>query len=360
MRDLLADLDRFRARGASVGRAVVASVAGSAPRPPGAAMLATADAEIAGSVAGGCVESAVAEEIAKAIRSGAPHVVGYGLSDDTGMSVGLACGGSLEVLVEPSVREPLVALARGAEGGVLATVLGGDLAVGAALVVREDGTFGAALPAPGAASGDDLLAPIASDVRDAALAALRAETSAAAWFGLPGGGRARVFLEVVARARRLVLFGATHVAAALVPMAKLLGYHVIVADGRAAFLTRERFPAADELVRAWPEEAFARVGIDRATCVCVLSHDPKFDEPALRIALRSDAAYVGAIGSRGTQAARRRRLAESGYTEAEIARLRGPIGLDLGGRSPAETALAIVAEITALRHGPAGRAVFRA
>jgi xanthine dehydrogenase accessory factor len=143
-------------------------------------------------------------------------------------------------------------------------------------------------------------------------------------------------------------------------LAKALGYHTIVADGREAFLDRARFPQADELVLAWPEEAFARIGIDSASYICVLSHDPKFDEPALEVALRSAAAYVGAIGSRKTQAARRERLRESGLTDAQVERLHGPIGLDLGGRQPAETALAILAEMTAVRYGrTGGRAVGR-
>jgi xanthine dehydrogenase accessory factor len=165
----------------------------------------------------------------------------------------------------------------------------------------------------------------------------------------------KIFLEVFPRRPTLVIFGGVHIAAELVPLAKSLGYRTVVADGREAFLSRERFPTADELVLAWPEEAFAKVGLDAATYVCVLSHDPKFDEPALEIALRSPAAYVGAIGSRKTQATRRERLKAAGFTEDELARLRGPIGLDLGGRQPAETALAILAEMTALRYGGTGR-----
>jgi xanthine dehydrogenase accessory factor len=141
------------------------------------------------------------------------------------------------------------------------------------------------------------------------------------------------------------------VAAELVPLARALGYRTIVADGRPAFLTRERFPDADQLILGWPEEAFAQAGIDSATAVAVLTHDPKFDDPALMIALRSPAMYVGAIGSKKTQAARRERLGAAGLTEVQLARLFGPIGLDLGGRSPAETALAILAEITAVRYG---------
>jgi xanthine dehydrogenase accessory factor len=153
-----------------------------------------------------------------------------------------------------------------------------------------------------------------------------------------------------------VIFGGVHVAVALVPLAKALGYHTIVADGREGFLGRDRFPAADELILGWPDEAFARIGLDRSCFVCVLSHDPKFDQPALLAALKSRAAYIGAIGSKKTQATRRDWLRAQGVSELALARLHGPIGLDLGGRQPAETALAILADMTAVRYGaPANR-----
>jgi xanthine dehydrogenase accessory factor len=189
-------------------------------------------------------------------------------------------------------------------------------------------------------------------LRDAALAALARESAATITME-SGAGPASVFLEVFPRAPRLVVFGGVHIAVALVPLARTLGYRTIVADGRPAFLTRERFPDADELILAWPEEAFQRVGLDSSCYVCILSHDPKFDEPALALALRSPARYIGAIGSRKTQASRRERLGEAGFHDAEIARVHGPIGLDLGGRQPAETALAILAEMTAVRYGGA-------
>jgi xanthine dehydrogenase accessory factor len=174
-------------------------------------------------------------------------------------------------------------------------------------------------------------------------------------FDLPveGGEPTRVFLEFFPRQSTLLIFGATHVAMHLASLAGKLGYRIVVAAGRAAFLTPDRFPEADELILAWPAEAFARAGIDRGTYVCILSHDPKFDEAALEIALRSEAAYIGAIGSKKTQQARRERLAAQGLTPQEIGRLHGPIGLDLGGREPAETALAILAEMTMARHGRA-------
>jgi xanthine dehydrogenase accessory factor len=344
MRDLLADYDRLVSGGKPVGRAVVTSVWGSAPRPEGSSMLATADGVIAGSVSGGCVEGATATEIAGAIDRGVPKLVTFGVSHERAWEVGLACGGTIKVFVEPTVRPEILAAARGPGGEVVATAVEGE-ALGQSARILEDGRVEGPLAAA--------IPPAA--LRDAALGALRHEASATTSFETRGGPSG-VFLEVFARRPRLVVFGGVQIAVALVPLAQALGYHTIVADGRPAFLTRERFPTADELILAWPEEAFERIGLDASCYVCVLTHDPKFDEPALQVALRSPAAYVGAIGSRKTQTERRDRLKAEGQSEQQVARLHGPIGLDLGGRQPAETALAILAEMTAVRYGgSAGR-----
>jgi xanthine dehydrogenase accessory factor len=345
MRDLLTDYDRFAAAGTPFGRAVVTSVWGSAPRAEGSCLLATADGKIAGSVSGGCVETATAMEIAQAIDANAPKLVTFGVSDERAWDVGLACGGTIKVLVEPAIRPEIIEAARGPGGVVVATVIEGP-GFGSSVVVRDDDVMSGHL---GAAIDREA-------VRAAARRALARQASTTVELPAPGGPT-RVFLEVFARQPTLLIFGGVHIAAALVPLAKALGYRVIVADGREAFLGRERFPQADELVLAWPGEAFEKVGIDPATYICVLSHDPKFDEPALEVALRSRAAYVGAIGSRKTQAARRERLREAGITDEQLARLRGPIGLDLGGRQPAETALAILAEMTAVRYGGSARPI---
>jgi xanthine dehydrogenase accessory factor len=339
MRDLLPDYDRLAGLGRPVGRAVVTSVWGSAPRPEGSSMVATADGVMAGSVSGGCVEGATVTEIGEAIGRGTPKLVTFGVSDERAWEVGLACGGTIKVLVEPRVRPEILAAARGPGGEAVATVLEGPGA-GASLRVfddgRTEGALGAGLPVEA--------------VRDAALLALRREAATTASVET-GTGAIGVFLEVFPRQPRLVIFGGVHIAVALVPLARALGYRTIVADGRPAFLTRERFPGADELILSWPEAALAQVRLDPSCYVCVLSHDPKFDEPALRLALRSPARYIGAIGSRKTQAARRERLKRTGFTDQEVARVHGPIGLDLGGRQPAETALAILAEMTAVRYG---------
>jgi xanthine dehydrogenase accessory factor len=350
MRDLLLEYDQLHASGRPVGRAVVTSVWGSAPRAEGACMLATGDGTIAGSVSGGCVESAAAQEIAAVITSGTPRLVTYGVSHEKAWEVGLACGGTIKVFVEPAVSAAVLSAARSEGGVVVATVIESDSAsarLGASALLRESGT-------DDAPPGHEW---IVQSVGDAARAALRKEASGAVQVAAPGGGTATVFLEVFPRRPRLVIFGGVHIAMALVPLAKALGYRTIVADGRQAFLTRTRFPDADELLLAWPEEAFAKAGIDSATFICVLSHDPKFDEPALEIALRSPARYIGAIGSKKTQLARRERLRALGFSEADLARMHGPIGLDLGGRSPAETALAILAEMTLARYGGSGRSL---
>jgi xanthine dehydrogenase accessory factor len=344
MRDLLEDYNRFAATGIPFGRAVVTSVWGSAPRPEGSSMLAAADGRIAGSVSGGCVESATAVEIQAALARGTPKLVTYGVSNERAWEVGLACGGTIDVFVEPAIKSEVLEAAHGNEGDVVATVIAGAR-VGNSVRVRENGQIVGRL----AGVSSELL-------REAALDALHRETSSSRIFETSQRSLT-VFLEVFPRRPRLIIFGAGQIAAAMVPLARALGYYTIVADGRRTFLDRERFRDADELLLAWPEEAFERIGLDAACYVCLLSHDPKFDEPALRVALRSPAKYVGAIGSKKTQAARRERLLEIGLSEVQVARMRGPIGLNLGGRQPAEIALSILAEMTTVRYARSERTV---
>jgi xanthine dehydrogenase accessory factor len=279
------------------------------------------------------VESAVAEQIVTAIARGTARVVRYGVTDEQAWEVGLACGGTIDILVQPSVPAEVVEAARGPGGVVVALPLEGE-ALGRPTIIREDTGNGAA--------------PFVA----IALEALRHQRSRTARVPL-GTGEVPMFFEVFPRPPRLVIVGGVHVATALVPLARALGYLTFVADGRPGFLTRERFPDADALVHGWPADVFARIGLDSATYVCVLTHDPKFDDPALLLALQSPAVYVGALGSRKTQSARRVRLREAGLTDVQLARLHGPIGLDLGGRSPAEIALEILAEMTAFRYGKA-------
>jgi xanthine dehydrogenase accessory factor len=242
------------------------------------------------------------------------------------------------------VRSPQAELARlASEGGrgALATVVGpeGHGSVGSHLLVREDGSSSGGL-------GDEALNAAARDAGAELLWAERSEVRELAGV--------EVFVDVVAPPPRLLILGAVDYAAALCKLARATGWRPYVCDPRAAFATPERFPEAEEVVAAWPEEAFARLGIDRATYVAVLTHDPKLDDAALSAALRSEAAYVGAMGSRRAQARRRERLLEAGMSEEELDGLAAPIGLDLGATSPEETALSILAEVVAVRNGHEG------
>jgi xanthine dehydrogenase accessory factor len=340
MRELLKDYDALAATG-PVGRAVVTQVWGSAPRPEGAVLLATPDGRMAGSVSGGCVENAVVEEIQAVIATGTPKTLEYGVTHERAWEFGLSCGGTISLFVEPTVRSEILEAARRPEGSVVASVTGGAAPLGGSLVLHEGG---------GRETHGGLAGGWVETVAAGAADALTRLSSQSDLIPTPSG-EVRVLYEVFPRRPTLLIFGGVHVATALVKLAKPLGFRTVVADARDLFLTRERFPDADELITGWPDEVFARVGIDSATCICLLTHDPKFDEPAIEAALRSNAAYIGVIGSRKTQALRRDRLLEAGFTAEQIARLHGPIGLDLGGREPADIALSILAEIAAARYG---------
>jgi xanthine dehydrogenase accessory factor len=314
-------------------------------------MFATPDARIAGSVSGGCVESATAQEIASAIATNRVKVVEYGVSDETAWDVGLSCGGKLQLLVEPCVRPQLVDALTRDTGVVAATIVAGAQPIGATLI--STGRSGQQWLAPPSGEVLDAVLTMTVPVEQRALAHLASGTSRVESMAMPDGTTLEVFFEVHASQPQLVVFGGVHVAEVLVPMAKLLGFRTVVADAREAFLTHERFPNADELILGWPDEVFHKVALTPSTFVCVLTHDPKFDDPAVTIALQSDAAYVGVIGSARTQRERRERLRQAGLSQELIDKLHGPIGLDLGGREPNEIALAILAQITQVRRSKA-------
>jgi xanthine dehydrogenase accessory factor len=361
MKELLDTLAGWRAAGtdpADIGRAVVVRTFGSAPRPEGAVLLYAADGRIAGSVSGGCVEGAAAEEIERARATGHARVIRYGISDEQAWDVGLACGGTIDVLVEPIAPAVVVDAARrsvgaGGHGSAVITPLPGDSPPGefgphqpgdgappeTELIVADDGTLTGSL---GAADLDAALV-------EAATAALRRGLSRTVELG-----DRSLFVEVFPVRPRLVVVGGVEVARSLVRLARELGFETVVVDGRTAFATPERFPDVDRLVVGWPDEVADEIGLGPNDAVAVLSHDVKFDEPAIVEAFRRGCRYVGAVGSKKTQADRRARLLEAGVAEADLARLRGPVGLDLGGRAPAETALAILAEIVAERYGGSG------
>jgi len=333
MRELLEQYDAWRSEGVDVGRAVVIRTYGSAPRQEGSVLLVAEDGRIAGSVSGGCVEGAAAEAVQEARRTGQATVIRFGVSDEQAWSVGLACGGIIDVLVQPAVPADVLAAARANDGELGTTVV--------TPLPADTPPPSSTKGAPPAAGEGDL-----ARLRDEALAAGRSRT-----VELPDR---TVFVEAFPARPRLVIVGATEIARALVQLAGPLGYERIVIDARTAFATPERFPDVDRLLTDWPDDAFEAIGLGPKDAVVMLTHDPKFDEPAILDAFRRGARYIGAVGSRKTQADRRARLVEMGMTEDELAHLHGPIGLDLGGREPAETALAILAEVVAARRGGTG------
>jgi xanthine dehydrogenase accessory factor len=323
MRDVLTDIERWRDGGERVAVATVVATRRSAPRPVGSKLAVSAGGELAGSVSGGCVENEVYGVAREVLAGGTPRLLTFGITDDMAFTVGLPCGGEIDVWVEEpaeSVLAPLLDVVREEGWAVVFT----DLEDGSVRLVRP---------------GDD---PLADEL-------LRS-----------GHGRVlelegrRVFADVFAPPPRLLVFGAIDTAESLCAAAKALGWHTIVADARARFATAERLPSADEIVVAWPEETLARVRPDHATAVVVLTHDDKFDLPILKGVLETDAFYVGALGSRRNQARRRERLLEDGVPEEALDRISGPCGLDVGASTPAETAVSILAEILAARAGRTG------
>jgi xanthine dehydrogenase accessory factor len=362
VKELLDQVRAWQDEGASLGRAVVVRTFGSAPRPEGANLVVTADGRLAGSVSGGCVEGAAFEEIQRARADGVDRVIRYGISDEQAWDVGLACGGTIDVLVEPLVRPEVVAAAAGRGGVAVVIPLPAD-APPPAFGPHEPGAGEPPAQAFMVGADGTLAGSTGSPVADAAIAG--AATGLLARGGsvtVEAAGR-QWFLEGFPAAPRLVIVGAVQVALPLSRIARELGYATVVVDGRAAFATPERFPDVDALVVGWPDEVAEEIGLGPSDAVAVLTHDVKFDEPAIVEALRRRCRYVGAVGSRKTQSERRARLLAAGVAEADLARLRGPIGLDLGGRAPAETALAIMSEIVAERYGGTGtpmRALARA
>ncbi|AXE90384.1 XdhC/CoxI family protein [Streptomyces sp. Go-475] len=367
MLDLAGPLREWIEEGRDFAVATVVAVGGSAPRPPGAALAVSADGTAIGSVSGGCVEGAVYDLCVQALRDGATLVERFGYSDEDAFAVGLTCGGTIDVMVVPYTAgrsaegAALSAAARGEPVALARVVRGPARLLGRALLVRPSGANrGAPGAEPGGGSsegglggGPDLDRTAVAEAR-ALLDGGRTGTVELSEDGSHCPGGLTLLVESAVPPPRMIVFGAIDFAAALVRAGKFLGHHVTVCDARPVFATRARFPEADEIVVDWPDRYLRRTETDARTVLCVLTHDAKFDVPLLAEALRLPVAYVGAMGSRRTHEDRERRLREAGVSERELARLRSPIGLDLGARTPEETAVSIAAEIIATRHGGTG------
>ncbi|MFI8219920.1 XdhC family protein [Streptomyces sp. NPDC085932] len=338
--------------GETSGLATVVRTFGSAPRPVGSSMLVTAEGRVVGSVSGGCVEADVLERAREAVLNGRPQRATYGISDDDAFGVGLTCGGTLEVFVEPTDTRTFPELAEvieSARAGIpvaVATVLDHPRpeAVGVHVVVRADGHYGSLHPSD---------APLG--LMDGARELLRRGDSGVLAYDAED---VRVFVRPLVPPPRMLLFGAGDFAAALAAIGRTMDYRVTVCDARPLFTTADRFPDADDVVVARPDQYLAREAaagrVDTRTVIVSFSHDPKFDIPLLKTALGLDVAYVGAMGSWRTHAHRAQALREAGVNAHALTRLFSPVGLDLGGRSPAETAVSIAAEIIATRYGGRG------
>ncbi|MEU6329430.1 XdhC/CoxI family protein [Streptomyces sp. NPDC047049] len=386
MLDIAEELHRWVGQGRDFAVATVVATHGSAPRRPGAALAVDSDGTAIGSVSGGCVEGAVYELCQDALRTGEPVLESFGYSDEDAFAVGLTCGGIIDILVQPvraggrpaggqAPGEPADATARTLAAGLAAAATGEAAALariiegpaelrGRALLVRPDGSH------TGTLGGHPALDRTATALTRALLDAGRTTTieigsgpapeddargeGAAQPAGEQCGTPVHLLVESSVPAPRMIVFGAIDFAAALVKVGKFLNYHVTVCDARPVFATRTRFPDADEIVVDWPHRYLDSQDLDARAVLCVLTHDAKFDVPLLERALKLPVAYVGAMGSRRTHLDRLQRLRDTGLTELELNRLRSPIGLDLGARTPEETALSIAAEIVANRRGGTG------
>jgi xanthine dehydrogenase accessory factor len=370
LRDILDPIAKWWDSGEVFGLATVVRTFRSAPREPGAAMAVSAEGEVTGSVSGGCVEGAVYELAQEVCATGQPVLQTYGVSDDDAFAVGLTCGGILHVFVEPVSSESFPELAevvtaiRSGEPVAVATVIEGPGRVGARRVIWAEEAAGRPAPAGepqphrGASgslgAGDRLDQAVDDDARGMLAQGLTGVRRYGA-HGERRGDDLSVFVHSFAPPPRMLVFGAIDFAAAVARAGKFLGYQVTVCDARPIFATPARFPEADEVVVDWPHRYLASTPVDARTVICVLTHDPKFDVPVLEVALRTPAGYIGAMGSRRTHEDRLARLREAGLTEEELSRLRSPIGLDLGARTPEETAVSVAAELIQLRWGGSGK-----
>ena len=343
MRDVIEKLDQWRQENEQIAVTTVVETWGSAPRPVGSKMVTTMSGGIAGSVSAGCVEGAVIQEAEQVMNSNLPHLIEFGIADETAWEVGLACGGKIKVFVEPGfsldsiypeVRNNLL------NGNPFVTITyldGPSNYVNKKLLLGINGELVGDLKFP-----NDMV----DDLKSTAVEFLADEKSGT--ITLADGSR--VFIESHPLPTKLIIVGAVHLAEPLIAIANTTGFDTLLIDPREAFATEERFPDVGELIQEWPQEALKNLILDSSAYVVVLTHDPKLDDPALQIALTSEARYIGALGSRRTNQKRIERLRNFGISEAQLSRLHAPIGIDLGGRSSSEIAVSIMAEIINVRN----------
>lgn len=339
MRDILPDLENWQAQNKEIALATVIETWGSSPRRAGASMAITPDGKITGSVSGGCVEGAVFDAGVEVLKSKRPQLLHFGVADETAWEVGLACGGSIDIFVKPlesAFFHALHSTLQDEEPAVVATVVRGpDALLGCELLLRESG---------------QVTGSISPELDDQVIALAKETLEQGESRRVMLHEDVEVFLDVLLPPPTLIAVGGVHITIALMSLAKTLGYRTVVVDPRSAFGNEERFPHVDRLIPLWPDEAFQQIPITRSTAIAMLTHDPKLDDPALKVALPSPAFYVGALGSKTTQAKRRQRLLEDGLSEEQLDRLHGPIGLNIGAGTPEEIAMAIMAEIVAARN----------
>jgi len=350
VRDILAGLIGWRTRGEPFALATVIRTWSSAPRPPGATMAVSASGEVLGSISGGCVEGATYELARQVIQGGRATVARFGVSDDEAFAVGLTCGGTIEVLIEPVGEEQYPTFDRVLDAvkdhrsTVVGTATSGS-AIGQHVVLGEDGSISSE---PGLEADESLRSRMAAMLTHSATDMIGPEQSADPLRS------ASVFVQSFAPPPRMIVFGSIDFAAAVAKIGKFLGYHVTVCDARAVFTTSARFPDVDRLVVDWPHRFLCAEKVEESTVICVLTHDPKFDIPLLKVALETPARYIGVMGSRRTHAHRLDALRDEGVPDWQLERLSSPIGLDLGARTSEETAVSIAAEIIAVTRGATG------
>lgn len=333
MREVVAEIAQWLEQGEQVALATVVQTWGSAPRKVGAKMAMTPAGAITGSVSGGCIEGAVYEQAMEALAAGQGRLLSFGVADETAWEVGLACGGQIQLFVQgidPAGYQTIRQLLADQQAGAIATIISGPAAtIGQYLIVDSGGQT----------TGNMAAAWQPAALKLAQQALLSGRT---ARHSLENG---ELFIEVLRPAPLLVIVGGVHIAIALAALAKVLDYHTIVIDPRRAFGSQARFPHANQLIQSWPDKAFQQINLHQATAIVMLTHDPKIDDPALKIALNSPAFYVGALGSKNTHAKRCQRLLAAGLSPEQIARIHAPIGLPINAQTPEEIAVAILAEM---------------